>query len=510
MRRGRRNGTSTTTAEMFVHALLLLSCCSIPKTVSWTVVNRPTKMLMSSSQWVLSSTFIHRHQPTTALLAATTPTLTAVASSGISSEELVVVHQVISRVCQDQQLACNMEEMVVSLDATPVTTTRIPGTTGRVLLLQAPSTGYSEDELYDLKCTISEEMDAMIYSNPPSLSQPVLISIQSDVPIGDTSKVADYLAAQIEREIQEYEMNVPLPRRATFSSSDVYVPSIHVEVDGAWVMDPAGRSYWDTSTLLVFDDLLNDDLRKRLLDVVVGRLDDTPVWDDAKDGPDPRRWARGCLLDIPNDEPQIDGDDGPCWGLKEEAISELCLGHHDALQEFETLLSDLFPQFTISRLSEAVLGAGVSPLTANAPIYGDRFDYHIDADPNLTPPSPWQDVYGRYPNRCSGKPRFMSCLLYLNDWQPEGWGAPTRFLDVASDTHYDVEAVSGRCVLMDQDITHSVVAPLKAAGNRPRYSIVWKLILHPKEHGQDMTDLQGGGRQWPEPLLLGSAALAAT
>jgi hypothetical protein len=103
----------------------------------------------------------------------------------------------------------------------------------------------------------------------------------------------------------------------------------------------------------------------------------------------------------------------------------------------------------------------------------------------------------------------MSCLLYLNDWEPDEWGAPTRFLDVATDTHYNVQAVPGRCVLMDQDITHRVVAPLAAAGNRPRYSLVWKLILHPKEHGQDMTDL-AGERQWPEPLLLGSAAVKPT
>jgi hypothetical protein len=103
----------------------------------------------------------------------------------------------------------------------------------------------------------------------------------------------------------------------------------------------------------------------------------------------------------------------------------------------------------------------------------------------------------------------MSCLLYLNDWKPDEWGAPTRFLDVATDTAYNVQAVPGRCVLMDQDITHSVVAPLEAAGNRPRYSLVWKLILHPKEHGQDMTDL-AGERQWPEPLRLGSAAVEPT
>lgn len=100
----------------------------------------------------------------------------------------------------------------------------------------------------------------------------------------------------------------------------------------------------------------------------------------------------------------------------------------------------------------------------------------------------------------------MSCLVYLSeDWKCEEWGAPTRFVDVATDTTYDVQAKPGRVVFMDQDITHSVVAPLEAAGKRPRYSLVWKLILHPKHSNQGMTDL-AMNREWPEPLLLGSAA----
>jgi len=59
---------------------------------------------------------------------------------------------------------------------------------------------------------------------------------------------------------------------------------------------------------------------------------------------------------------------------------------------------------------------------------------------------------------------------------------------------------------MDQDITHSVTAPSVEAGGRPRYSLVWKLVLHPRVEGQDMTDLNhGGGEEWPEPIFFGSA-----
>jgi hypothetical protein len=124
------------------------------------------------------------------------------------------------------------------------------------------------------------------------------------------------------------------------------------------------------------------------------------------------------------------------------------------------------------------------------------------------PPSPWTDIYGRYPNRSPGKPRFMSCLIYLNDvWDSQEWGAPTRFMDVATGESHDITPKPGRCVLMDQDIRHTVIAPEPAAGKRPRYSLVWKLILHPKYPNQDMKNI-GGGRQrtsWSEPILLGSA-----
>ena len=107
----------------------------------------------------------------------------------------------------------------------------------------------------------------------------------------------------------------------------------------------------------------------------------------------------------------------------------------------------------------------------------------------------------------------MSCLIYLNDeWDGDLWGAPTRFVDVPTDDEldrkvYDVTACPGRCIIMDQDIGHTVVAPIAAAGKRPRYSLVWKLILHPKTTGQDMKQLAGGRKSlWPETEYFGSAA----
>ena len=94
-------------------------------------------------------------------------------------------------------------------------------------------------------------------------------------------------------------------------------------------------------------------------------------------------------------------------------------------------------------------------------------------------------------------------MVYLNDEWHDEWGGPTRFLDVATDTEYAVLPRPGRCVVMDQDVSHSVTAPT-AAARRPRYSLVWKLILHPTRENQDMCDLTAG-RPWPESILVGSA-----
>lgn len=316
------------------------------------------------------------------------------------------------------------------------------------------------------------------------------------------------------------------------------VPSIHVELDGGYISYPTSSMttttttttpYWDSSSLLVFDNLVGQDLRKRLLDVVIGEDFDHY---DARNGPNPVRWVRGGLLDVPdddsNDPPLLeleengntaietntedtDNGDGGGWGLTDEGLQEICFEHHNAVIEMECILSNLFPDFVVSRLPETVLGCSVTPMTANAPTAGDIFGYHIDADPNITPSSPWTDVYGRYPNRAAGKPRFMSCLVYLNDeWDGDKWGAPTRFVDVPTDDDlvtYDVTARPGRVIIMDQDIGHTVVAPTAAAGKRPRYSLVWKLILHPRTVGQDMKYLAGGRESlWPEIEYFGSAA----
>ena len=100
--------------------------------------------------------------------------------------------------------------------------------------------------------------------------------------------------------------------------------------------------------------------------------------------------------------------------------------------------------------------------------------------------APWTDIYGRYFNRWKGKPRFLSCLVYLNDEWNKEFGAPTEFFDPPTNETYQVYPRPGRVVMMDQDITHKVVPPNERAGTIPRYSLVWKLIIHPKQPMQNM------------------------
>ena len=52
----------------------------------------------------------------------------------------------------------------------------------------------------------------------------------------------------------------------------------------------------------------------------------------------------------------------------------------------QTRLAQLYPEYIITRLPEAVLGPEVSPMVANAPQAGEYFAWHIDADPRYVTP----------------------------------------------------------------------------------------------------------------------------
>lgn len=451
--------------------------------------------------------------------------LEARASSGIDCRsDLPRILDAASSVCEEYGLPLDSDG--VRCDESPCRCPAIPGVLGRVLLLHVqglPSGDFDIDEdefLMQLKVDLSERIDAVLMRGGEESmggGQPVLVAIR---PEGDDGAMPDV----IEKEVSDYGLRDAVDDVCSTEDELCFVhpmafeincyPSSVIEIDGAMIdtVDEPGRTHFDTSSVLVFDKLLDEKLRKRLLNVVKGYPEDHTAaeddWDDAENGPDPERWVRGGLVDVAGGGSDADGG-GSCWGLTDDAIMDMCHGDHPAIAEFESRLVRLFPDFVVSRLPEAVLGGCVSPLTANAPTSGDRFDYHIDADPLQVPPSPWADVFGRYPNRSRGRPRFVSCLAYLNDeWDAAAWGAPTRFLDPPTGETIDVDPRPGRCVVMDQDVSHTVVAPRREAGARPRYSLVWKLVLHPTE-GRGVDLACGRGGMWPEATAVGSATEAS-
>ncbi|KAL7468664.1 hypothetical protein ACHAXS_008900 [Conticribra weissflogii] len=429
--------------------------------------------------------------------------LRAHASSGIHpTDELPTLLRTLSSASNDFGLSFHHDDIQVSEN--PCRPNSIPGALGRVLSIEVEGLpeGFQVDNDEFLMQVLGYFKECV--SGVP-LTQPVLVAIQS---CGDNLDLENV----IEKEVTDYGLRDELVEMSSAKAPEIdglFIPALSIKLDGAMIedVDCPGNRLFDTSSIIVFDNLLDESLRKRLLNIVKGYPESSEIeeWNDTKNGPDPSRWTRGGLVDVIDEGFEMKAPS--CWGLSDEAVNDICFGRHPAILEFESTLTKLFPGFIVSRLPEAVFGECVSPLTANAPTYGDSFSYHIDADPLQVPASPWSDVFGVYPNRSRGKPRFVSCLLYLNDeWDGDKWGAPTEFLDPPTDKTYRVLPRPRRCVIMDQDVSHKVVAPNVEAGMRPRYSLVWKLVLHPRKAGQDMTDLTcGRGDVWPESVIIGSA-----
>lgn len=453
----------------------------------------------------------------------------SIITAGLIPQEVDVLKQAIEAIILDAPaFSMNISSESIRTISERATPESVPGATGRVVVVGVTEEAEADDDGEELwiefQMALSQQWDEYLYiGSIDFVKQPFLLSVESSSESlftdreDDDSSVLTDIRTFVEKQVIGYELRTPLPQHEVVNittTPSLAIPTLQYEVDGATVTDTSlsdPTTFFDTSSVLVFDDLISDDLRQRLLNVVLGNEDKESheIWDDLKDGPDPRRWVRGVLVDTPVDETKEQQPAGG-FGLTVEAIDDLCYEDHDALQELECILSSLVPSVMLSRMDGNVFGESVvSPLVANAPIHGDCYQPHIDADPYLLPPSPWTDVFGRYPNRAPGKPRFMSCLVYLNKKWDDAWGAPTRIWDVASNTTVDIQPKPRRVVLMDQDITHSVVAPKLAAGKRPRYSLVWKLVLHPSHN--DSQDMKESIRQvtWPQPTRIGSAATRA-
>lgn len=117
------------------------------------------------------------------------------------------------------------------------------------------------------------------------------------------------------------------------------------------------------------------------------------------------------------------------------------------------------------------------PFVANAPMYGDTFSWHHDADPCSFPDDcEWVRRFGHYINHTPGKPLFVTMLVYINSQWWRNWDSETLFLDPSTDCGVFVRPKAYRIVLMDQDMTHRVSTP-SAIAKRPRYSIAVKVSV---------------------------------
>jgi hypothetical protein len=331
-----------------------------------------------------------------------------------------------------------LDETLLSTDIMtfPAATDVLPGATGRVLQLLAKDL-VSADECEELAVALSQALDDSLYDPETPLNQPILVSVTNDnVPP---------VEAILQQYVDQYRLKETIfQAKANNQQRNAMIPTAYVSMDGCYCQDPwdMNKKFLDTSSLCVFDGLVDKKLVTELRTVLLGT-----DWND-ENGPNPEVWEQAGLTDLPSVSSDASKQSNQSFGLSQQAIDRLCNLQHPALEEFERRLALAFPDFYLTRMPEAVLGATISPLTANAPVAGQSFDWHIDADPNLAPPSPWTDVFGRYPNRARGKPRFVSCLVYLNDiWDYDNWGAPTRVIDVATDTAYEIEVKPGRVVL---------------------------------------------------------------
>tara|TARA_B110001450_G_scaffold178531_1_gene166798 strand:- start:474 stop:1598 length:1125 start_codon:yes stop_codon:yes gene_type:complete len=257
---------------------------------------------------------------------------------------------------------------------------------------------------------------------------------------------------------------------------------------------------------------------------------------DNGDAPSGYRWERRTADD---DEAK------PTWGLKQfhmdhlvKTITHSVTSPYQTLapfKEFHSRLQALYPDWIICHMPADALVAPegetvkdddehtekyrCESFVANAAVFGDEYRWHVDADPSSFPDGcEWVKTYGDYVNGEPGKPLFVSAIIYPNEtWQEGEWGAETHFTDKDSGVGAMVAPRPGRVVLMDQDVTHRVTPPTRAAGERARYSLVYKLVFFPRGGGDggegnanaELWERGMARPEWGVPSPIGSAAKLA-
>ena len=276
----------------------------------------------------------------------------------------------------------------------------------------------------------------------------------------------------------------PLQTRETAWEPSSARVTMNVTLDACLVPSAAEAGLRaDAAHLVVLDELLEAELCRSIRDFFTG--------DSSAAVPPADRWERAT-------------SDGPAqartFGLRDAHLQLLQAKPPAGVVELSSRLAKLYPECSVQHQFVAQQeGAAFvcERFVANAAVAGDAFNWHIDADPSALPPP-----HGGYVNRERGRPLFVSAILYLDEVWPEDADAETLFLDPPTGTGLFVRPRQGRVVLMDQDITHRLSAPSASAG-RPRYSLVWKLLFHPRSEGQRCSIARP---EWGRPTAFGSAA----
>lgn len=221
----------------------------------------------------------------------------AIGCAGLTQKEVSIALDVANEALHDN-FGIEFITDNVCADSNPAVPKSIHGATGRVLLLSlnniANDWTLNDERLEPFKNAISQQMDSLVGNG---LSQPILVSVQPSFRNrnNDATDLQPICQAIVEKEVTTYGLRSPMVvDAAEIGEKKVTMPREHVEIDGAMVPDPyTNEEHFDTSSILVFDDFVDSDLRERLLDVVNKREGGAPQWNDKSLGPDPKRWIRG-------------------------------------------------------------------------------------------------------------------------------------------------------------------------------------------------------------------------
>lgn len=232
----------------------------------------------------------------------------------------------------------------------------------------------------------------------------------------------------------------------------------------------SGGTDRDISRVVVFDNLFGEEERDQIMQTLLGAQAS-----EEDSVPPCSKWEKNVCDDSGSQH-------HAGWGPKSDVMKRL-LCENQGVQEIQSRLAKIYPEYKVAYIPQVDMtctNTRAGRMVVNAPLPGENYSWHIDADPAMLPDSLFVQKFGRYRNRSKGKPLFVSLIVYLtSDWRRD-WGGETLFLDLESDTTFGVLPKPGRAVLMDQDVTHKICSPTAAAG-RPRYSIVWKLVFIPQD-----------------------------